>query len=48
MGLGQRLIAGGTDPESLARFNNAMGLAMFLALCVFIFRDVRRARADGN
>jgi len=46
--MSRRLIAGGTDPESLARFNNALGLAMFLALCVFIFWDVRRARADGN
>ena len=42
----RRLIDGGVNPESLARAENLIGLVMFLALCVFVYFDCRRAKAD--
>jgi putative OPT family oligopeptide transporter len=44
----KRLIDGGTDPETLARFGNWLGLFMFLGLCAYMFWDCRRARADDG
>jgi uncharacterized oligopeptide transporter (OPT) family protein len=41
-----RLIDRGTDPAALARFENWLGLVMFLGLCVFLYWDCRRAKPD--
>ena len=43
-----RLIDGGTNPESLARFTNWFGLIMFIALCVFVYWDCLRAKPDED
>jgi hypothetical protein len=40
------LIARGSDPEALGRIFNWFGLVAFLLLCVFIFWDSRRAKAE--
>ena len=41
-----RMIDGGVDPVWLARFENFLGLILFLALCIFVFWDCLRARPD--
>ncbi|UCE58294.1 MAG: OPT/YSL family transporter [Phycisphaerales bacterium] len=41
-------IDGGTDPIWLARFENFLGLIMFLALCLFVFWDCLRAKPDAD
>ncbi len=41
-----RLLDGGTNPETLARFENLLGLVLFLALCVFVYFDCRRAKPE--
>ncbi|MHC4943255.1 MAG: OPT family oligopeptide transporter, partial [Planctomycetota bacterium] len=46
--ISKRLVDGGTNPESLARFGNWLGLFMFLGLCAYMFWDCRRARADDE
>ncbi len=44
--MGGHLVEGGTDPVGLARLQNWLGLLLFLALCVFVYIDCRRARAE--
>jgi uncharacterized oligopeptide transporter (OPT) family protein len=44
--LSGHLIAGGTDPAWLARFENWLGLILFVGLCVFVYLDCRRAKAE--
>ncbi len=41
-----RLLDGGSDPASLARTQNWLGLILFLALCVFVYFDCRRAKPE--
>ena len=41
-----RMVDGGTDPVFLARAQNWLGLILFLALCVFVYFDCRRAKAE--
>lgn len=41
-----RMIDGGMDPASLARAQNWIGLILFLALCVFVYFDCRRAKPE--
>lgn len=41
-----RLIDAGVDPEGLVRTENLIGLLLFLALCVFVYFDCRRARPE--
>jgi hypothetical protein len=41
-----RMIDGGVNPESLARTENWIGLILFLALCVFVYFDCRRAKPE--
>lgn len=41
-----RMIDGGVDAESLARFENWLGLILFLLLCVFVYFDCRRAKPE--
>jgi uncharacterized oligopeptide transporter (OPT) family protein len=40
------MIDRGVNPETLARVENWLGLVLFLALCVFVFWDCCRAKAD--
>lgn len=40
------LVDGGTDPVGLARLQNWLGLLLFAALCVFVYLDCRRAKAE--
>ncbi|MBN2563749.1 MAG: OPT/YSL family transporter [Phycisphaerae bacterium] len=40
------LLDGGTDPAALARVENWLGLILFLALCVFVYFDCRRAKPE--
>jgi hypothetical protein len=44
--MGGRMIDGGVNPEGLARFENWLGLILFLALCVFVYFDCRRAKPE--
>jgi hypothetical protein len=44
--LSGRMLDGGVDGESLARFENWLGLILFLALCVFVYFDCRRAKVE--
>lgn len=44
--LSGRMIDGGANPESLARTQNWLGAILFLGLCVFVYFDCRRAKAD--
>ena len=44
--LGGRMVDGGANPESLARTQNWLGAILFLGLCVFVYFDCRRAKAD--
>ena len=44
--VGGRMIDGGVNPEGLARFENWLGLILFLALCVFVYFDCRRAKPE--
>ena len=39
-----RMIDAGVDPHGLARAENFIGLILFLALCVFVYFDCRRAK----
>ena len=41
-----RMIDGGVDPVGLARTENWLGLILFLALCVFVYFDCRRAKPE--
>jgi len=41
-----RMIDSGTDPAALARTQNWIGLILFLALCVFVYFDCRRAKPE--
>lgn len=41
-----RMIEGGMDPASLARIQNWIGLIAFLLLCIFVYVDCRRAKAE--
>jgi len=41
-----RMIDGGVNPEALARTENWLGLLLFLALCVFVYFDCRRAKPE--
>ncbi len=41
-----RMIDGGVNPEHLARTQNWLGLILFLALCVFVYLDCRRAKPE--
>ena len=41
-----RMLDGGMDPEGLARTQNWLGLILFLALCVFVYFDCRRAKPE--
>ncbi len=41
-----RMIEGGADPVGLARTQNWIGLLLFLALCVFVYFDCRRAKPE--
>jgi len=43
-----RLIDGGINPQSLARFANWFGLVMFIALCAFVYWDCLRAKPDED
>ncbi len=43
-----RLLDGGTNPETLTRFANVLGLVMFLALCAFLYWDCMRAKPDED
>jgi len=43
-----RLVDGGTNPESLAKLGNWLGLIFFLALCVFVYFDCRRTTAEED
>ncbi len=43
-----RMIDGGVNPESLARIENWLGLALFVALCLFVFWDCLRAKPSGD
>ncbi len=40
------MIDSGVDPEALARTENWLGLVLFLALCVFVYFDCRRAKPE--
>lgn len=44
--MGGHLVEGGTEPVGLARLQNWLGLLLFLALCVFVYLDCRRAKAE--
>jgi hypothetical protein len=41
-----RLVDAGIDPGDLARYQNWLGLILFLALCVFVYFDCRRAKPE--
>jgi putative OPT family oligopeptide transporter len=41
-----RLVDAGVDPGDLARYQNWLGLILFLALCVFVYFDCRRAKPE--
>jgi len=41
-----RMIDAGVDPAALARTENWLGLLLFLGLCVFVYLDCRRAKAE--
>ncbi len=41
-----RMIDSGTDPVSLARTQNWLGLLLFLGLCLFVYFDCRRAKPE--
>ncbi|MCK4342292.1 MAG: OPT/YSL family transporter, partial [Phycisphaerae bacterium] len=41
-----RMIDGGMDPVALARTQNWIGALLFLALCVFVYFDCRRAKVE--
>jgi putative OPT family oligopeptide transporter len=41
-----RMIDAGVDPAGLARTENLIGLLLFLALCVFVYFDCRRAKPE--
>jgi putative OPT family oligopeptide transporter len=41
-----RMIDAGVDPVGLARTENFIGLVLFLALCVFVYFDCRRAKPE--
>ena len=41
-----RMLDAGVDPEGLARTQNWLGAALFLALCVFIYLDCWRAKPE--
>lgn len=43
-----RMVDGGTNPESLARVENWLGLVLFLLLCLFVFWDCLRAKPSGD
>jgi len=40
------LIDRGTNPVALSRFENWAGLILFLALCIFVYFDCRRAKPE--
>ena len=40
------MIDWGANPDVLARTGNLIGLVLFLALCVFVYFDCRRAKAE--
>ena len=42
----KRMLDGGVDPAGLARTQNWLGLLLFLGLCVFVYFDCRRAKAE--
>jgi putative OPT family oligopeptide transporter len=42
----RRMIDAGVDPQGLARTENLIGLVLFLALCVFVYFDCRRAKPE--
>lgn len=44
--LSGRMVDSGMDPASLARTQNWLGLILFLGLCLFVFFDCRRAKAE--
>jgi len=44
--MGGALLKGGADPVQLARLQNWLALLLFLALCVFVYIDCRRAKAE--
>jgi len=46
--MSKRFVEGGVDPSSLARFSNWLGLFMFLALCVYMYWDCKRAKEDDS
>ena len=43
-----RMIDGGVDPAALARTENWLGLVLFMALCVFVYWDCCRAKAEED
>jgi hypothetical protein len=40
------MLDAGANPETLARIQNIVGLLLFLALCVFVYFDCRRAKPE--
>ena len=46
MDVSGRMIDAGVDPAGLARTQNWLGAALFLALCVFVYFDCRRAKPE--
>ena len=44
--LSGRWLDGGGDPGRLARIENWVGLILFLALCLFVYFDCRRAKPE--
>jgi len=46
MDVSGRMVETGTDPVSWARTQNWLGLILFLALCIFVYFDCRRAKPE--
>jgi putative OPT family oligopeptide transporter len=46
MDMATRMVASGRDAAEVARLTNWLGIAMFLALCAFVYLDCRRAKPE--
>jgi len=44
--MSRRMVDAGADPASLARTQNWLGGILFVLLCIFVYFDCRRARAE--
>ncbi len=44
--ISDKMISGGADPTGLAQTQNWLGLLLFLGLCIFVYFDCRRAKAE--